>query len=122
MTFGCGWCRMKLPIYENAAIPKTKIADYLLSLSHRDGRSKAKFFLRFGFSQDQWEELAKALKKHAATNEVFKMERTHFGMRYVVEGKLESPDGRNPRIRSIWFIENDASKPSFVTAYPLKGK
>ena len=46
---------MKLPNFEHAIIPEHKIIGYLLSLSHRDGRGKAVFFLRFGFSSDAWQ-------------------------------------------------------------------
>ncbi len=113
---------MKIPNYENAIIPKGKITDYLLSLSHRDGCNKARFFLRFGFSQAEWEVLSDALKQHVAQHEVARTERSYFGIRYVIEGVLVSPDGRNPAIRSVWFIDKNTNIPSFVTAYPLKGK
>lgn len=113
---------MKLPNYEKAVIPKAKITDYLLSLGHRDGCSKAKFFIRFGFSLEQWKLLAQALKYHAIHNEISKIEISYFGIRYVIVGTLLSPDRRNPEIRSVWFVKNGAEIPSFVTAYPLKGK
>ena len=43
---------MKLPNYESAIIAERQITEYLLSFSHRDGRSKAQFFSRFGFSAE----------------------------------------------------------------------
>ncbi len=113
---------MKLPNFEKAVVPKAKITDYLLSLHHRDGCGKAKFLIQFGFLTEQWEILAAALKHHASHNEIAKTEISYFGMRYVIEGRLLSPDGRNPAIRSVWFIENGNAIPYFVTAYPLKGK
>jgi tripartite-type tricarboxylate transporter receptor subunit TctC len=39
---------------------RSKITGYLLSLSHPDDRTKAAFFMRFGFSAERWEELAEA--------------------------------------------------------------
>ncbi|WP_373526470.1 DUF6883 domain-containing protein [Nostoc sp.] len=45
---------------------------------------------------------------------------TIFGTRYAVEGTLVSPDGRNPVIRSAWFMETGETIPKFVTSYPLK--
>ncbi len=113
---------MKLPNYEKAVVPKAKITDYLLSLTHRDGCSKARFFMRFGFSAEQWEIFAEALKRHAADNEIAKTEASYFGTRYVIEGILFSSDGRNPSVRSVRFVENESDIPFFVTAYPLKGK
>jgi hypothetical protein len=32
---------------------------------------------------------------------------------------METPDGRKPVVRSVWFIEHGSQTPRFVTAYPL---
>ena len=40
---------MMLPDADRARVERTKLTDYLLSLSHPDGRSKAQFFMSFGF-------------------------------------------------------------------------
>jgi hypothetical protein len=110
---------MKLPNAERAVVPQQKITGYLLSISHRDGHSKATFFLRFGFSANIWQELADALRQHAIDYEISGVEASPFGTRYVIEGMIISPDGRNPMIRSVWFIEAGEETPRFVTAYPL---
>ncbi len=109
---------MKLPNYEQAIVPQAKITEYLLSLSHEDGRSKARFFLSFGFSLERWQTLAGALLAHAANYEVAKIEPSPFGLRYVIEGIISAPDGRTPHIRVVWFIETEKDRPRFVTAYP----
>lgn len=41
---------MKLPNVGGAVVAQEKIIDYLLSDTHRDGRHKAVFFKRFGFT------------------------------------------------------------------------
>jgi hypothetical protein len=110
---------VKLPSHENAVIPQRKIAEYLLSSSHRDGRHKAAFFIQFGFSPERWEEMALALRRHAADNEVAKQEDSPFGIRYVIEGPLIAPDGRMPVVRVVWFISTSETTPNLVTAYPL---
>lgn len=112
---------MKLPEHEQAVIPERKITAYLLSLSHRDGRSKAAFFISFGFTLDDWQVLAAALLRHAADHEVVSTEATAFGTNYVVEGRLAAPDGRSPLVRVVWFIATDERIPTLATAYPLKG-
>lgn len=109
---------MKVPNIRNAVVTEQKIRGYLLSFEHRTGRGKATFFTRFGFSAEAWETLAKAIQEHAATHEVAKSEQTPFGTRYIVEGRLESPDGRNPLVRTVWFVEAGDDNPRFVTAYP----
>jgi hypothetical protein len=50
----------RLPNAEHAIVAQSKIVDYLVSLSHPDGRGKARFVLSHGFSPDDWELLARA--------------------------------------------------------------
>ncbi len=57
---------MLLPNADQAVVEKAKITEYLLSLDHPDGRSKAEFFARFGFRRQHWEVLAEALRAHGA--------------------------------------------------------
>ena len=111
---------MKLPDVEKAEIPEAKVVRYLLSTSHRAGKSKASFFMGFGFGPERWEELARALKQHAIDNEVTLEETTVFGTRYVIEGLLQAPDGRWLNIRSAWFIDKKGDAPRFITAHPLR--
>ncbi len=92
---------MKLANYEEALVPERKITAYLLSTTHPDGSGKEKFFTAFGFSLDEWQRLATALVTHVADNDVTKVEDSPFGTRYVVEGTIISPDGRNPYLRSV---------------------
>lgn len=111
---------MKLPHFEQAVVPQAKITGYLLSTSHPDGRSKANFFSRFGFTVAAWEVLAEALRRHAADHEVTKIDPSPFGTRYVIEGIISAPDGRQPLIRVVWFIETGEEIPRLATAYPLQ--
>lgn len=107
-----------LPRADEAVVPKEKVVDYLLSGSHLVGRAKARFFRSFGFSAMEWGTLVAALGRHAREGAVVAVERTSFGTRYVVEGPLQSPDGRGPNIRSVWFVEEEGGRPRLVTAYP----
>src|SRR5581483_6189013 len=104
---------MKLPNYTQARVPQEKLVEYLLSASHPDGSSKAGFFLRFGFTVNEWYILAKALVRHAAEHEVAAVEASPFGTRYVVEGIIITPDRRNPNVRAVWFIESGEEIPRF---------
>lgn len=103
-------------------MPEPKIVHYLLDLTHPVGRSKAEFFLRFGFTLDDWEVMAAALLRHAHEHEIAKTETTDEGERYVIEGVIHTPDERNPFVRSVWFIEQDKTFPQFVTCYPIRKK
>ena len=113
---------MPLPQAEIAEVPRAKIVEYLLSLTHRDGRGKAIFFLGYGFSPDRWEVLAEALRQHALKNDITKVEMTPFGQRFVVEGSLLAADGRTPNVRTVWFLDEGETRPRFVTAYPLEAE
>ena len=84
---------MKLPNYENAIVPRAKIVEYLLSPTHRDGRSKAAFFTRYGFSVDRWEEFAAALLRHAAGHAIAKIEDSPFGAWYIIEADSQHRTG-----------------------------
>jgi hypothetical protein len=112
---------VKLPHHKSALVPREKIADYLLSLTHPQDRHKAAFFSSFGFSTENWEILADSLKRQVADHPVTKVETTPFGTRYVVEGIMKMPDGRTPSIRSVWFVAEGDEIPRFATAYPTKG-
>lgn len=51
---------MKLPHVESAVVPERKITHYLLNPAHPAGGSKARFFLRHGFSPVKWQLLVTA--------------------------------------------------------------
>ena len=110
---------MKLPNAGKAVVEREKIADYLLNPAHRYGASKARFFLAFGFSLDNWEVLAAALLAHGRTHPVKRVHETSFGPRYEVEGRLQAADGRSPRLRTVWQWDRGAVAPRLITAYPL---
>ena len=107
-----------LPNAGRAVVPEQKITSYLMSETHPDGRGKARFFAAHGFSAREWSVLANALKRHAEDHPVADEEVTAFGVRYVVDGKLEAPDGRAPVVRSVWFIDRGDDVPRLVTAFP----
>jgi len=113
---------LKLPNRKHVIIHREKITEYLLSFSHPTGYWKAQFFSAFGFAVDLWEDLALALFHHAANNDVTEVVKTDYGIKYVIDGSLESPDERNPWIRTIWFVKQKDDTPRFITAYPLESR
>ena len=96
---------MSLPNAQYARVQREKIIDYLLSTTSPDGRSKAEFFFRFGFRVDQWQSLADALRVQGTSHEVVEIVETVFGPRYHVDGIIETPDGRNPKIKTVWQVD-----------------
>jgi len=112
---------MHLPNIDEAHVPESKIAGYLLSDDHPSGRSKAQFFNNLGFRKNQPAALRRALLQHAAGNEVSSVKRTSFGHKYLIDGSISGPTGIVATIRSVWFIEVGEHSPRLITAYPLRG-
>jgi hypothetical protein len=111
---------MKLPNAESVVVEQEKICGYLLNEQHRYGAGKAKFFTDFGFTLASWNELADALREHGQQHEVSKEKETGFGPRYEVDGELQAPDGRRPRIRTVWQVDLGETAPRLITAHPLE--
>lgn len=107
---------MKLPKARLAVIEREKLTGYLLDLTHRYGASKARFFSSFGFDV---ESLAAALHEHGRRHDIARIKETPFGPRYEIEGALPAPDGRAPRIRTVWQSDAGEIAPRLITAYPL---
>ena len=108
----------RLPNAEQARVAPEKARDYLLDIEHRRGGDKAAFFLRFGFTRECWQVFADALRAHAIANEVISTRETSQGTHYVVDGFLETPDGRNPRVWTVWELTPGSEIPRLITAYP----
>ncbi len=109
---------MKLPNFEQAFIAREKIADYLLSDSHPRGSTKAVFFKRFGFTQENWQVLAESLTEHAANYDAVFVAATDFGLCYNVVGEIRTPCGRSPTVLSAWFFDTGSEVPRFISAFP----
>jgi hypothetical protein len=109
---------MKLPNSENAIVADAKLTEYLLSTTHPEGKDKAVIFYSRGFSLYRLDELRMSLKNLAKENEVSKVMETIHGMKYVVEGLLETPDERGIVLRTIWMVDRGGTIPRLVSAYP----
>ena len=111
---------MRLPNADAALVEEAKVTEYLLNPAHRYGASKARFFAQFGFRVEAWDQLALALREQGRQNEVSRVRETGFGPRYEVEGELTTPDGRRPRVCTVWQLDEGQIAPRLITAYPLE--
>jgi hypothetical protein len=109
-----------LPEAESAIVEQEKVCGYLLNPEHLYGASKAKFFTEFGFTLESWEVLADALCEHGCRHDVSKQKMSAFGVRYEVDGELIAPDGRRPRVRTVWQVDQGQKAPRLITAHPLE--
>jgi len=107
----------RLPNADDAVVPHAKVRDYLLYAAHPKNGGKAAFFERFGFGRAAFLTLADALRFHPIRNPMVETVPIQWGMKYIVQCTLLTPDGRNPCIQSIWIIEAEGP-PRLVSAYP----
>lgn len=98
-----------------------KIRHYLLAEDHPLGRYKAAYFRRFGFRREDEGGLRQALLEHARTATHTATVATEFGTKYILTGGLAAPDGRSPRVTTVWFVAAGEAEARFVTAYPARG-
>lgn len=98
-------------------IDESKVVDYLLS--HSNGQGKAAFFLAFGFKAEAWTVLADALKEQARNNAVTSRIESLYGVRYSVDGELQTPRGRCPKVRTVWMLEPGSIELRLITAHPV---
>ncbi len=111
---------MKLPNGEKAYVAEEKITHFLLCHSHEYGQSRARFFSRFGFHLDRWQEFADALIIHGTRYDVIEIEESNSGVKYVVNGAIETPDGRNPLVKTVWIVDTGTDTPRLITAHPIR--
>lgn len=107
-----------VPDRDQAAVDLRKITHYLLDTNHPIGSGKAKFFLEHGFNMSAPEEMEAALLGHVFDRVVIGTEVNQFGVKYVVACHINTPDGANPCIRSVWIVETANPIPRLVTAIP----
>jgi hypothetical protein len=106
-----------LPDAGNAMVEESKVVGYLLNAGHPKNGGKSVFFAAFGFAIDQWDLLRDALRRHPVANRVADTQQSPHGVKYAVRCFIETPDGRDPCITSIW-ITDGVGPPRLVTAYP----
>lgn len=99
-------------------VPPRKLTHYLLDLNALDP-SKAVFFLSRGFTLADWPQLSDALAIHAFANWPGDVRLAdQYGVKHVVTGPLDCPDGSKPDVLAVWQFKPGASAASFITAYP----
>ena len=111
---------MKLPNTDKLVVEREKVADYLLNPAHPDNGGKAEFFGRMGFRREEWETLAAALRTLAQTADVASSAESPHGRKYVIVGRIESPDGKAAQVQTIWIVDKGLEVARLVTAYPRK--
>jgi hypothetical protein len=108
---------IELPNRFSANVTRDKIQGYLLNTDKMPGAAKARFFLSLGFRPEQWRTLERALIEHAQICPVVKVVESAYGKKFEVRGPLNCPDGRSPKVCTIWQLDKDCLEPRLITAY-----
>ncbi len=110
---------MKLPYRKNAIVPLEKLTEYILSEIHVVGKLKAKFFRAAGFNETNVSILEKSLINIALTEKVKDIVVSVHGKKYIVDGKIQTPNGKIIQLRTVWILEPNQKTPRFITTYPV---
>lgn len=108
---------MKLPHGERADLG-TKLEDYSLNPTHRDGRHKARVFASvLGITLDNRHLLREALLQAAATSEDSEPRGDNgFGEVFLLRFPLTTPRG-TATVLSVWIVRNGEDFPRLTTCY-----
>ncbi len=109
---------MKLPNRERAVIASEKLVEYLLNPSHKRGGTKARLLSRFGYTSQNWQQLAADLRAYHLNADVDTTRQTSYGMRYEILAPLRTPSGQMLMLRTIWQIDEGMDYPRLITVYP----
>ena len=108
----------RLPDCEKARINDNKLYKYLLNSNHPDGKSKARFYERIGYTSDKGEQLRAELLRLACSGLVDKEMPIRVGSKYVVIGSINAPNGKTYPLLTVWAVEPPDNEPRLITAYP----
>ena len=109
---------MKLPNAEDVIIDDRKLWGYILSFEHPVGRYKAAFFAELGFHADRWETLDSEIRRLIRDHEAEVAQRTVYGQKYVVRGRVVGAEGRSEKVVTVWIVRAGEQRPRFITLYP----
>jgi hypothetical protein len=111
-----------VPNAGRAIIADGKLSKYLLNPDNEAGGPKCRFLNRFGFDSEYPHFLRDALHKHIRDNSAEYKGDTEYGAKWAVRGRIQSPDGRNPYVTSIWQIDHGKIAPKLITLIDLGGE
>ncbi len=108
----------RLPRYEEALIPASKLRDYLLDPDHPVGGPKAIFFARLGFAPRRCSLFEDELRQLISREPAWAFPIGPHGQKFRVSGTIRGPWRRSARIVTYWIVSASESPPRLVTAYP----
>lgn len=102
----------------DAVIPPEKLQDYVLSPTHPDGRAKAAYLGRLGYTQADWRRLEADLREQILSRDAERVRPSPYGQKYEILGPLTGPNGTAAWVRTIWIVLAGETVPRLVTLIP----
>lgn len=109
---------MKLPNADQAVVEQSKLINYLLNPEHKRGGAKAKLLIQFGYTQNNWQQLATDIRTYHLYADVNLTKETAYGMRYHISAELTTPVGRQLLVKTVWQIDQGTNFPRLITLVP----
>ena len=91
-----------------------------MSTTHPDGRGKAEYLGRLGYSQDTAGELDPDLREQILSLDAQPGRPSPYGQKYEILGPLTGPNGKNAWVRTIWIVLTGETAPRLVTLIPAE--
>ncbi len=108
---------MKLPNFQKAVIPESKLSGYCLNLEHKDGKHKARVFrAALGLTAENSDELRNALLQGLINYEAEFQKNIVNGDLYIIIFSM-TRNNKTENIKSVWIIRNGEDFPRLVTCY-----
>lgn len=99
---------VRLPRAEEAAVPREKLEDYALSLSHERGKHKARVFASaLGITAADWRYLRDQILDAINSAPVRGTRVTPFGVAYELLITIDGLNGATHPIVTTWIVEGD---------------
>ena len=99
-------------------ISPAKLRDYILSPTHPDGRGKAAYLSRLGYSQTDWLRLDRDLRAQHLILDAAPGRPSLYGTKYEIVGVLMGANGATGWIRTVWIVRHGEAIPRLVTLIP----
>lgn len=113
----------KLPNYQIASTPQSKVQKYLLNSNHIEGKHKANVFnKRLGYHYENWDKMANEIFKEVAKCPADNKRETKHGTKYDVPMILSGIKGKSLKIKSTWQIDRGSNIPRLITTTFYKKK
>ena len=103
-----------------AIVPEEKLRDYVLSPTHPDGKAKADYLARIGYSQERWQQLEGDLRIQHLILEAKPGRVTPWGRKYEILGPLIGPNGGTAWVRTIWIVRHGELAARLITLIPAR--